>query len=657
MIHLENLSKSFAGQVLFDSLTMTLPEGGNIALVGGNGAGKTTLLNIMCDLEESDSGKVILGRSRQIGYLPQEPNPDPKPSIIGECETGAQTLQKLKLQLEKALELMTADPSPKNLSQYDDVESLFRQEGGYSLTAKAERILTGLGFARENLDQDPQELSGGWRMRLELAKIFIHEPELLILDEPTNHLDLPSLAWVESWLQKYKGTLIFVSHDRSLLNRLANQTLHLNQGVLKLYKGNFDQFMEQKEAQMEMEQAQLAQLQRRRAEHEKFVERFGAKATKAKQAQSRVKMINRLRQLEAGFSPAESDASLGLVIPPAQHSGRLVLKVEDLAIGYQQGQPLATDINLDVEKGQKIAVIGANGIGKSTLIKTMARTIPALQGEVEEGHKVQPRYFAQDQHLSLASDKTLLENVLAATAEIGQLDARKLLGSMLFSGDDVFKTAGVLSGGEKNRLGMACMLAKKGNLLLMDEPTNHLDMTSVEVLIDGLQKWDGTLIFVSHDRNFINSLCSHVFVMLPDGRSRLFEGDLSDYQAAASKTGFPDVLQGDQPSEQATEPNPTKQASQTKVSHEEVKKTRQQKTKLERQQDKLEEKQELIKCQIQEIEDEAIKIEPSNFQGHQNLSEQRIKLEQELEENELLWLEQGEEIESLDKALKLWGRS
>jgi ATP-binding cassette subfamily F protein 3 len=540
MIRLNNITKNFGMRTLFSDVSYHFPANERIALVGANGTGKSTLLKIIAKEDASFSGEVLIPPKVRLSYLPQEPNPNPLPSVLEECVGGAHEVQELKDQMNEALEALAVDPTEKNAERYADLEAKFRMLDGYSIEAKAEEILVGLGFSKEYIARNPLQLSGGWRMRVELAKLFINQPDFLILDEPTNHLDLPSLVWVESYLQKFRGTLLFVSHDRELLNRLATMTLHLYQNKITAYHGNFDQFLVQKELRDEQDQNRLAALARRRESMEDFVERFGAKASKASQAQSRVKMIERIKELEGEVTVGTETKVMSLRLPTPSSSGREVYDISGGAVGY--AHPLSKNIKLKVERHMKIAIIGANGIGKSTLLKTIAGVIPALSGTFKIGYNVNMGFYAQDQLDTLRPSETVLANLLMSSAEVGESNARNLLGNFLFHGDDVFKKVSVLSGGEKSRVGLACVLAQKANFLLLDEPTNHLDMGSVEVLIDALGAYEGTAMFVSHDRNFIDHVCTHVFVMLADGRSEVFEGKLSDYVRMAEVAGFPNIF-------------------------------------------------------------------------------------------------------------------
>jgi ATP-binding cassette subfamily F protein 3 len=526
---------------ILDDVTYHFPEGERVALVGANGAGKTTLLDILTGTQEIDAGSILKPARIRLGYLPQEPNPNPSHTVLDEAVSGGEGyLQALYRRHRDALALMTNEYSDENFHKFEQVDLEFQREGGYAMESDAKAILRGLGFSDQMIEVNPATLSGGWRMRLELGKIFINRPNFLILDEPTNHLDLPSLIWVEKWLQSYQGTLVFVSHDRSLLDRLPTYTIYLSKGRMTSYKGNFSSFLEQRELRAEQDAATAENLKRQREHLQSFVDRFGAKATKAAQAQSRMKMIAKIRDMEEDVPTEDTQDSIALKIPVGQPSGREVLKIDNASIGYDK--PLASGIKLLVERHQKIAIIGANGIGKSTLLKAIAGHIQPLSGTFTQGHNVLMAWFAQDQLDTLDVGQSALYNVMQSSHETSEREARSLLGSLLFRGDDVFKNVGVLSGGEKARVGLAKLLAQRSNFLVMDEPTNHLDLSSVEILTQALQDYQGTLLFVSHDRNFIDAVCTHIFVMLPDGRSSLFVGKLEDYQRLARQSGFPDVL-------------------------------------------------------------------------------------------------------------------
>ncbi len=660
MIRIEGLKKTFGVKTVLDDVSFHFPEGERIALVGANGAGKTTLLDILTGEQDLDAGQLIKPSRIKLGYLPQEPNPEPESSVLEEALAGGPGyIQDLVRRHRLVSEAMASDYSEEIHRAWDAVDDEFRQQNGYAIDGMARSILSGLGFRETMLGQPPKSLSGGWRMRLELAKIFLNKPNFLILDEPTNHLDLPSLVWVENWLQSFDGTLLFVSHDQSLLRRLPTTTLHLNSGRLTGYKGNFDHFLEEREKRLNEEAAMADNLRRRREHLEKFVERFGAKATKASQAQSKLKMIARIRDLESGVTGEAALDSMHLSIPVGPASGRTVLSIEDGVIGY--GKPLCEGLSVLVERGQKIAVIGANGIGKSTLLKTIAQKINPLAGAFKLGHNVALSWFAQDQLETLELDKSVLDNVLASSSAVTNQIARSILGALLFSGDDVNKLVKVLSGGEKARVGLARLLANQANFLILDEPTNHLDISSCEILSQAIRDYEGTVMFVSHDREFIDGVCTHVFAMLPDGRARLFEGSLEDYRRQAKLSGFPDVLDpvtGSQPAAAASNKNATygTSSSSRDLNESDVASLRRDLQRLQKKIDQLDRDIEKATLEIQGL-DQTLAECGGDFQKAGEISSIKQDAESRLAASEQEWLEISETAEKIRTTLKENGRS
>ncbi len=648
MIQLDSLYKRFQHKIILDEVCFQIPLGKRICLVGPNGAGKTTLLNILCGLEEPDAGQVIQANAYRIGYLPQVPNPEPQASILQEAQAGAQKLFRLKQQIRQLVEQLATHYSDDLVAKHDELESTYRHHDGYSLEAKARSILYGLGFSPTSFENSPMQLSGGWRMRLELAKIFIDDPDFLILDEPTNHLDLPSLIWVENYLKNFKGTLLFVSHDRNLLNRLSNHTLLLKQGQLESFPYPFEVALEKREERLELEASQKQNLIKKRKKMEEFVERFGAKATKARQAQSRLKMIDKLKDLEESFASDDSQETISFRLPPPLKSGLEILSLENLSLGYQQ--PLISNLSLTIERGQKIAIIGANGIGKSTFLKTIMAKIPCLEGDIKFGYQVKALYCSQDPEDTLDFGKTCLENVFAANHNIGELQARSLLGSFLIRGDDVKKPINVLSGGEKSRVALAKILVQEGNFLILDEPTNHLDMSSVEALINNIVGYEGTMLFVSHDRNFIDAVSTHILVMLADGRSMLFEGKLDDYQRMAVVNGFPDVLDPQYLTLKQDETNgsPLKD-TKAKISHRGSKELKRKIQGMERKLKKLEEEQERLRQQKEDTEHQIVTVAPTDFVQLNDLQKQMQSIDLDIEKSEETWLLLSDELEDLLK--------
>ncbi len=526
MLVLHNIVKKFGARTVLKDLSYNFPDHKIIALIGANGSGKSTLLNIICNLDEADDGKISKPKEMVIGYLPQEPNPDPKPTILDECMSGAYTLYDIRHRLELAQKEMEENFSNEIYEKYENLENQFRLLGGYAFEAEASKILAGLGFKEEQAKLHPTTLSGGWRMRLELGKLLLNKPHLLILDEPTNHLDLPSIIWLEKYLINFEGTILFVSHDEDFLRKLPQIVLHLKDGKLTEYQGNFDDFLVRYQEIQEGNIKAAQGIDKQIKHATKFVERFGAKASKARQAQSRLKMIAKLEDQASGIEIDGADAEIAIKIPLKIKSGVEVMHLESCDIGYTT--PLIKAFTLFIERGQKIAIVGANGMGKSTLLKSIGGILPFLAGEVKTGHNVRSAYYSQDQLQALDLDKSALENLIAINPTLTTSQARKFLGSFLLKGDHVFQEVKVLSGGEKSRLGLACLLAQDANLLLLDEPTNHLDMASTEILAEALGHYEGTVMFISHNRRFINGFATHVIAINAKGKAKLFYGNLEE---------------------------------------------------------------------------------------------------------------------------------
>ena len=510
MLKLSSITKYYGSRAVLDGADFHFSRGTKYTIFGPNGSGKSTLLGILTGATTPDEGEVVKPKDCAVGYLRQEPNPEPADDLVLEVVRAHGPLARLEQRMQATLDVLNSQHDDKSLMAFEDAERSYREAGGYELPSQARSLLAGLGFTEKMMSQHPTSLSGGWRMRVELARTLIAKPDVLVLDEPTNHLDLPALVWFENWLKSYAGTLIFVSHDKKLLDWLPDSLLHLRGGRLYAYAGGYTKFLETRELEQSQAEARFDNLERKRKQLDRFVERFGAKATKAAQAQSKRKMIAKIEAEQAAIEQpaAESKLSVTLREPPRNH--RIVCTAKELEIGYDRS--LALPLDLVVENGQKIAIVGANGMGKSTLLKTLAGEIAPIDGSFEFSSVSKVSYFAQHQLEVFVANRSVLDNVCTATG-LSEPLARKALGTFLFSGDDVFKEFGVLSGGEKSRVGLCCLFQSGANVLLLDEPTNHLDLASVDALLSVIRSYKGTLMMVSHDRHLIESTCDRMLVL------------------------------------------------------------------------------------------------------------------------------------------------
>ena len=526
VIQLEGVSKAYGDRVLFRDVTWQLSGRERIGLVGPNGIGKTTLCRILVGLEPPDTGRVSRARETTVGYLPQEAAGEARGSVLGEALSGFPEVWEIERQLEAVAARLHEAADDALTARYGDLQHRFEALGGYRLETEARVVLTGLGFRDVDLARPLVEFSGGWRMRAALARLLLQAPALLLLDEPTNHLDLESLGWLENYLSNYDGTVVVVSHDRYFLNRMVTTVAELSPTGLDLYPGDYDDYLAQREARQALLEARAQNQAKRVAEIERFIERFRYKASKARQVQSRIKMLDRLDRVEV--EGAARHIRFSFPAPP--RTGRHVVQLRRIAKAYGP-KVVYAGIDLDLERGERIALVGPNGAGKSTLLRILAGVLAPDGGERVLGAHVTTHYYAQHQLDALDPARTLLEEMEAAAPETDRTRLRTLLGAFLFSGDAVEKRVAVLSGGEKARLALARMLVRPAPFLCLDEPTNHLDLASRDVLEDALAGFAGTMVFISHDRYFINRLATKV-VEVRDGRLVIHLGGYDDYHAA-----------------------------------------------------------------------------------------------------------------------------
>jgi len=524
VIQLEQISKSFGGQVVFRDLTWHITTGQRVGLVGPNGAGKTTLCRILTGEMDADAGQVRRAKTATIGYLPQEIGSGGDGTVLGHLLAGFPEVSRLEADLELLAGEMAEDGTSEDLvHRYGDLQHQYEARGGYHLETRAKAILGGLGFTAEDAFKPLSIFSGGWRMRVALGRLLLQAPDLLLLDEPTNHLDLESLQWLEEFLAAYEGTVVIISHDRYFLNRVVDRIAELELGRFTLYVGDYDDYQAQKLARQERIEA----AQRTQAEQiekmERFIRKFRYKATKARQVQSRIKLLDRMERVEVIRAPKR----IHFRFPQPARSGTTVCELRKVRKAYGDNVVYA-GIDFRLLRGDRVALVGVNGAGKSTLLKIVAGILPFESGERILGHNVSVHYYAQHQLDALNPRNTVLEE-LAAVADVEmQPRLRAILGAFLFSGDDVEKPVTVLSGGEKSRLALAKMLLRPANLLCLDEPTNHLDVTAREILEEALDQFDGTMLFISHDRYFINRIATKV-VEVREGRHWEYAGDYDYY--------------------------------------------------------------------------------------------------------------------------------
>lgn len=631
ILQANKIERSFAGEVLFDNINLQVDERDRIALVGKNGAGKSTLLKILVGEEEPTSGEINKKKDISLSYLAQDSRFESENTIYDEMLLVFGDLRRTEKQLRQMeLEMgeKSGDDLDKLMSDYDRLSENFHQAGGFTYEADIRAILNGFKFDESMWQMKIAELSGGQNTRLALAKMLLEKPNLLVLDEPTNHLDIETIAWLENYLVNYSGALIIVSHDRYFLDKVATITLDLTKHSLDRYVGNYSRFVELKEQKLATEAKNYEKQQKEIAALEDFVNRNLVRASTTKRAQSRRKQLEKMERLD---KPEAGKKAANMTFQSEKNSGNVVLTVENAAIGYD-GEVLSQPINLDLRKMNAVAIVGPNGIGKSTFIKSIVDQIPFIKGEKRFGANVEVGYYDQTQS-KLTPSNTVLDELWNDFKLTPEVEIRNRLGAFLFSGDDVKKSVGMLSGGEKARLLLAKLSMENNNFLILDEPTNHLDIDSKEVLENALIDFDGTLLFVSHDRYFINRVATHVLELSENG-STLYFGDYDYYvdKKAEMEVG---LIEEASTSNQAKEASPVNDYQAQKESQKEVRK-------LMRQIESLEAEIEELESQSQAISEQM--LETNDADKLMELQAELDKISHRQEEAMLEWEELSEQV-------------
>ena len=538
MISLQNISKQYGGQNLFQNISLHIGDGDRIALIGPNGAGKSTLMKIIVGQVESDSGKITQSRFNTAGYLPQDGVYHRGQALYEEVASTFEGLNCLherakKISHEIRVRTEAGDTESPQLDELVEelgkVQHSIEHQEGYNIETRIKLILSGLGFTEYDLNRMAEEFSGGWQMRIELAKLLLLEPSILLLDEPTNHLDIESLEWLENYLQSYSGSLVLVSHDSRFLDNLVDKIVEISMGKVSLYPGNYSSYLKQKDLRYQQLEAAYENQQKLIEKTTRFIERFRYKNTKAKQVQSRIKMLEKMERIEV----EQAGNTISFDFPETPRPGKTVMELDKLTKSYGNNM-VFRETSLRIERGDKIALLGVNGSGKSTLARIIAGIESFQGGERNPGYNVSVSYYAQNMAETLNPDKTVFQTVDEMATSRSPRELRTLLGCFLFSGDDAFKPVSVLSGGEKSRLALAKMLLTPANLLIFDEPTNHLDAQSKAILQQSLENFTGNYIIVSHDRDFLTPLINKV-IFIKNGKLDLYIGTVDDYMSRSQR--------------------------------------------------------------------------------------------------------------------------
>ncbi|RIN80889.1 ABC-F family ATP-binding cassette domain-containing protein [Mammaliicoccus sciuri] len=635
LLQINKLEKSYDGEVIFSDVDFEVKTGERIAIVGRNGAGKTTLMKIIAGVESYDEGNISKGKQVTMGYLTQQMTLDSNDTVMNEMKKPFKDVINIEDKMKTLTDWLSIhadeydqDIYKEKLSQYEALSNQYELMDGYNYESKIKTVLTGLDFKESDFDRQIQSFSGGQKTRLSMAQMLLSEPDLLLLDEPTNHLDMETTEWLENYLTHFKGAIVIISHDRYFLDKIVNQVYDVALGSVKKYVGNYSKFLKERDAHYEKVMAEYERQQSEIKKLETFVEKNITRASTSGMAKSRRKVLERMERIEKPRLDAKS-AQINFEITRA--TGEDVLKVQNLDIGYSKS--ITPTINLEVKRHDRIAIIGPNGIGKSTLIKTIAQKIPALGGNIVYGSNIQIGYYDQKQ-AEFTSNMTILDYVWNQYAHMPEKDIRTILGRFLFTQEEVKKVINDLSGGEKARLQLALLMLEKNNVLILDEPTNHLDIDSKEMLEQALQNFEGTLLFVSHDRYFINELANNIFHITQNG-NELFRGDYQYYLEKLEQREA--ISRYEQEDIKSTE---TPKDDQYYANQKQLKK---EKRKLERQLEEIENNISTYEEQISDYEHQLTLPEIFNdIEKSNEINNLRVEAERLLEEN----MEKWEKLES-----------
>lgn len=635
---------AFADRDILDDVSFILTEKSRSALAGGNGSGKSTLLKVLSGQMAADSMSLSKTRDLRISYLPQSDILFEEGSVYSEVERGYERFDGMlaeKKHLEQELELSTEEENTYPLLvRLSAIQDSLLEEGYFSRKEKIEQILSGLGFSSSDFERQCLEFSGGWQMRIALAKVLVEHPTIMLLDEPTNYLDIEARYWLKNYLKIYNGGIMIVSHDQAFLDESVNEVYELFGGKLTRYSGNYSKYLEQRELEIAQLEAAYRQQQEKLEKTGQFIDKFRYKATKSKQVQSRIKQIEKMEIVEVPSHLKQ----LSFTFPPAPHSGTDVLMVENLTKRYDQ-QVIFDDFSFQVNRGERLAVTGKNGSGKSTLLRMLCADDNTYEGVIRQGSGVSIGYFAQDTEKTLDPNLTVLEEVtsIAATADIPKL--RNYLGSFLFSGDDVFKSVSVLSGGERSRLALLKILLHPVNLLILDEPTNHLDINAKQMLLKALKHYDGTMVFVSHDAHFIEHIATRILYLTDTDQPEFFDGDYSYFSYKLEQKEKVEEEKQNREKEQ-------QQAPTAVLTYKEANRQKNRLATLRRQSELLLAKHEKLEQKVSALDHSmALEENYSDSSKIRALVEQKAELAKKLEASEQSWLLLNEEAEDLEAAL------